>query len=203
MPPFLFSESDGRPTEPPDEQRWLSCTYLDYLGGLKVEAFEWSLTHVQTCRFAWTLQPPGWELFEGRVAALGVDRLGLTPAEVRALLYAIAGKGARVPATSLILRVARPWCALFEQAAGDEPLLPEHWVEGLELHGEPASLWIGKRVPEHPICPAPSDATSQIVHGARNRFADVDWIAYEPTNYGWRLRDSSALPRFFIGEFGN
>lgn len=95
------------------------------------------------------------------------------------------------------LRVARPWLAVFEEAVGDEPGLPPNWPAGLELHGEPRSVWIGRRVPLVPICPNLLDPLSDPVHRAKKQYADLDWSPYESTPFGWKLRDSPPLPPFF------
>jgi hypothetical protein len=196
MPPFIFSGSMQRPADLSAENRWRSCTYLQYINGVPEDAHRWSLSFVQCCRFGWR-QPLGLELFEGRVASLGIDRLGLDAESVTALLSAIAGQGAKAPITSLRLRVARPWLALFEEARGDELPLPANWLEGLELHGEPLSLWIGNRVLDNPICPNLLDPSSESVRQARKRYADLDWSLYESTRFGWKLHHSSPLPSSF------
>jgi len=139
MPPFMFNSSEQRPADATAGRLWRKFTYLEYIAGSP--DWESCLSWVQRCRFAWE-QPPGFELFEGQVACLGVDRLGLEPAEVRKLLVAVAGEGARVPGASLILRVARPWHAVFEPA-GYQPLsLPTHWLAGLLFQNDPACHWI-------------------------------------------------------------
>ncbi len=196
MPPVIFTSSTPRPVDPSAEDCWRSYTYLQYINGVAEDAYAWSLSFVQCCRFAWNL-PEGCEVFVGRVASLGVDRLGLEAVHASALLEAIAGEGARIPGTPLKLRVARPWLAVIEPATSDEPWLPSHWLEGLELHGDPLSAWIGKQVPEHPICPNLLDPDSDSVRRARTHYADLDWSQYESTRFGWKLRDAPTLPSFF------
>ena len=198
MAPFLSLSSNQQRPEPYNEERWRAFTYLQYLGGLDRETFDWSLRFAQTCKFAWTLLPAGFEIFEGRTAALGIDRLGLSESATRELLLAIADEGARVPGTAQVLRVARPWCALFEPAAGDESILPAHWLEGLELYGDPDSTWIGRRVKARPICPAFPGDNSESARQAMKQFGELDASLYETTRFGWRLRESSPLPRGFI-----
>lgn len=92
MPPYLFS------SEPPAdlEDRWRPYTYLQYLRGVPEDAYQWSLSFVQTCRFAWRV-PSEFEFFAGRVASLGIDRLDLAPAQVTELLRAVAGEGGSRP----------------------------------------------------------------------------------------------------------
>ncbi len=196
MPPVIFSSATQRPTDPSAEDRWRPFTYLQYIQSVPEDVYSWSLSFVQSCRFAWCL-PPGFEFFEGRVASLGIDRLGLEPVKVADLLHAVAGAGARVPGTTMKLRVARPWFALFEEAVGDEPLLPPHWLEGVELHGDPFSLWIGDSVPHSPICPNLLDPACESVRRARRQFAELDWSQYESAKYGWRLWSSPIPPSFF------
>jgi hypothetical protein len=196
MPPFIFSASTQPPTDLSAEDRWRRYTYLEYLRGVPEDAYQWSLSFVQTCRFAWRL-PPEFEFFAGRVASLGIDRLELAPAKVIEILRAVAGEGARIPGTPVKLRVARPWLVVVEQGIADEPWLPSHWLEGLELHGEPLSIWIGKRVPAAPICPNLFDSNSNSVREARKQYADLDWSLYQSTQFGWKLRQSPPLPSFF------
>ena len=192
MPP---DESANQPTDFPEGNPWLAWTYLQYIGGLEGEVREESLRWVQVCRFA-REQPAGCELFAERFASLGIDRLGLPNEQVLELLEATAGGGVGVPGTAWKLRVARPWCALFEPMRGDEPMLPTHWLEGLELHGKPDSLWIGRRVLEQPDCPAPLDKLDEFALGASKRTAEIDWSAYQPHHYGWQRRDVPSWPIF-------
>ena len=196
MPPVIFSSSTQQPTDPSTEDPWRSFTYLQYINGVAKDTYAWSLSFVQCCRFAWHL-PAEVGLFEGRVASLGIDRLGLDPAATTKLLQAVAGAGARVPGTPVKLRVARPWLAVLENATSDEPWLPSDWLVGLELHGDPLSIWIGNRVPNDPICPNLLDPDSDSLRRARSQYADLDWSLYESTRFGWKLRDSPALPSFF------
>ncbi len=195
MPPYFFDPAAPRPSEPPDESEWIASTYLQYLNGLEEEVREWCLRWVQVCRFARQL-PAGCEIFEGRFASLGVDRLGLPHDQVLELLEAVAGPGVHLPGTAWKLRVARPWCALFEPVRGDEPVLPTHWLEGLELHGKPDSLWIGRRVLEQPLCPAPFDELDEAALGASKRAKEIDWSAYQRHPYGWQRRDVPNWPNF-------
>jgi hypothetical protein len=198
MPPYFFSPTSERPDDPGPEQQCRGQTYLESLRGLDDDAFAWSLSFVQTCRLAWSLQPPGFEFLEGRVVSLGIDRIGLPAADVNTLLHAVAGRGARVPGTSMVLRVARPWCALFEPAIGNEPSLPPHWSEGLEVHGDPASLWIGNQALRQPMCPA-LYPHGEPDHNARNPPDSRDLSTYEPFCWGWKLRDSPPLPKYLTG----
>ena len=195
MPPNSFDPSAQRPPDLPGENPWIALTYLQYISGLQGEMREWCLRWVQVCRFAPDL-PVGCKLFEGRFASLGIDRLGLPNDKVLELLEAVAGSGVRLPRTAWKLCVARPWCALFEPMRGDEPVLPTHWLEGLELHGRPASLWIGRRVMEEPLCPAPFDNLHEAGLGASKRTAEIDWSAYQPHRYGWQRRDVPSWPTF-------
>jgi hypothetical protein len=195
MPPFIFSESTQRPADLSAEERWRSYTYLEYIRGVPEDVYPWSLSFVQCCRFAWHL-PSGLEMFEGRVASLGIDRLELDSGKVTELLQAIAGTGARIPATPTKLRVARPWFAVIEDASGNDPWLPSHWLEGLELHGRLRSVWIGNRVPDCPICPNLLDPNCDSVLQAKNQYANLDWSLYECTRFGSKLRHSPPLPSF-------
>lgn len=195
MPPFIFSSSTQRPDDLSAEDHWRSFTYLQHITGAPEDAYSSCLSWVQCCRFAWRL-PLNFELFGGRVASLGIDRMGLEPGHVTDLLHAVAGVGARVPGMALKLRVARPWLALFEDAVGDERQLPEDWPEALELHGDPVSVWIGNRVPDSPLCPNLLDPNSDSVHRARKQYAEVDWNQYQQVKHGWQLRGSAALPAF-------
>lgn len=192
MPP---DESANPPTDFPGGNPWLAWTYLQYIGGLEAEVREESLCWVQVCRFD-REQPAGCELFAERFASLGIDRLGLPNEQVLELLETVAGGGVGVPGTAWKLRVARPWCALFEPMVGDEPMLPTHWLEGLELHGKPDSLWIGKRVLEQPLCPAPFDKIDEAALGASKRTEEIDWSAYQTHRCGWQRRDVPSSPNF-------
>jgi len=140
--------------------------------------------------------PVEFKLFEGQFASLGVDRLGLPNQQALELLEAVAGSGVRLPGTEWKLRVARPWCAIFETMRGDEPVLPTHWLEGLELHGKPNSLWIGRRVLERPLCPAPIDQLHEAAGDASKRTEAIDWSAYQARRYGWKWRGVSSWPTF-------
>ncbi|WP_428308015.1 hypothetical protein [Lacipirellula sp.] len=182
----------NQPTDFPEGNPWLASTYLQYIHGLDGELREVCLRWVQVCRFAFQL-PAGCEFFEGRLASLGIDRLGLPDENVLELLEAIAGSGVRLSGTVWKLRVARPWCALLEPTSGDEPVLPTHWLEGLELHGKPHSLWIGRRALKHPLCPSPCDELQEAAPGASK---EIDWSAYEPHPAGWKLRDTFGWPNF-------
>lgn len=195
MPPYFFDPAVPRPLELPDESEWIALTYQQYINGLEGEIRQWCLRWVQVCRFAWQL-PAGCESFEGRTASLGVDRLGLPNEQALELLEAVAGSGARLPGTAWELRVARPWCAFFEPMLGDEPVLPTHWLEGLELHGKPDSVWIDRRVVEQPLCPAPFDELDEAALGASKRTEEIDWSAYQAHRYGWRRRDVASWPNF-------
>lgn len=195
MPPYFFDPSAQRPPDLPGGNPWIALTYQQYIYGLKGEAREWCLRWVQVCHFAPDL-PPGCELFEGRFASLGIDRLGLSNESVLALLEAAAGSGLRIPGTEWKLRVARPWCVLVESIHGDEPVLPTHWLEGIELHGKPNSLWIGRRVLEQPHCPAPFDELIEVALDASKRIEGIDWSAYQPHRFGWQRRDVPNWPTF-------
>jgi hypothetical protein len=197
MPPSMFDPSAERPTDLPQVNPWLDSTYLQYIQGVEGETRDWCLRWVQVCRFAWELTP-GCELFEGRVAELGIDRLGLDDQEVMRLLEAVAGTGVRIPGTSMKLRVARPWCVVWEPAIGDEPMLPAHWPEGVELYAGSVSLWIGRRVPEQPLCPTPRDAFDKATLGVSSRTLQVDWSAYDRHQMGWKLRSSPPWPPFLV-----
>lgn len=195
VPADFFDPSTKRPHDPPRENPWTATTYLQFIGGLEGETREWCLRWVQVCRFPCDL-PMGCEFFEGRFASLGVDRLGLANQQALELLEAIAGSGVRLPGTEWKLRVARPWCALFEPMPGDEPMLPTHWLEGLELHGKPDSPWIGRRVVEQPLCPAQFGKLDAAALGASKRTEEIDWSAYQSHRYGWKLRDAPSWPNF-------
>mgnify|MGYP000060360122 CR=1 FL=1 len=192
MPPEEFA---NQPTDFPEGNPWIAWTYLQYIGGLEGQLREESLRWVQVCRFA-REQPVGCELFVERFASLGIDRLGLPNAQVLELLEAVAGVGVRVPRTAWKLRVARPWCALFEPMGGDEPLLPTHWLEGLELHGKPDSVWIGRSVLEQPLCPAPLGNLDEAALVASKRTEVIDCSVYQPHRFGWRRRDIPSWPTF-------
>jgi hypothetical protein len=125
-----------------------------------------------------------------------MDRLGIGDEKVLELLETVAGLGLRIPATAWKLRVARPWCAIIETMRGDEPVLPTHWLEGLELHGKPNSLWIGRRVLEQPLCPAPIDELNEATGGASKRTEAIDWSAYQAHRDGWKWRGVSSWPNF-------
>ncbi|BBO31103.1 hypothetical protein [Lacipirellula parvula] len=195
MPPSFFKPPTERPRDPLDENPWATSTYLQYIHGLDGEMREMCLRWVQVCRFARQL-PAEWEFFAGRFASLGLDRLGLANSSVLKLLEAVAGSGVRIPETGWKLRVARPWCALIEPSEDVEPVLPTHWLEGVELHGKPDSLWIGRRALEQPLCPAPFDKVDEAALGASKRIEEVDWSAYQPQRYGWKSRDVSHWPNF-------
>jgi hypothetical protein len=195
MAPDFFDPAAPRPLELPDETTWRASTYLQYLNGLEGEMRQWQLRWVQVCRFARHL-PAGCQFFEGRVASLGIDRLGLPNDQAMELLEAVAGLGLGIPGTAWKLRVARPWYALFEPTRGDESPLPTHWLEGLELHGESTSLWIGRRALEHPLCPAPYDAFDEAALGASKRTDEIDWSSYQSRRDGWQLRDAPNGPNF-------
>ena len=195
MPPYFFDPSAERPPDVPGDIPWIASTYSQYINGLQGEMREWCLRWVQVCRFAPDL-PQGCEFFEGRFASLGIDRLGLSNDRVLELLEAVAGSGLRIPGTAWRLRVARPWCTLFEPMRGDERVLPTHWLEGLELHGKPGSVWIGRRVLEQPLCPAPFDEIDDAALGASKRAEEIEWSAYQSHRYGWQRRDVPSWPTF-------
>lgn len=189
VPPY----SAQRPPDVPGENPWIALTYQQYVNGLEGETRQWCLRWVQVCRFAPAL-PQGCECFEGRFASLGIDRLGLSNEKAQELLEAVARSGVRLPDTAWKLHVARPWCAFVETIQGDEPVLPTHWLEGLELHGKPDSLWIGRRVQEQPLCPAPVDELDEASLGASKRTEEIDWSAHQAHRYGWKRRGVSSWP---------
>ena len=183
------------PSNPPDGNPWSASTYLHYIHGLDGELREVCLRWVQVCRFTRQL-PAGWECFAGRLASLGIDRLGLANSSVLELLEAVAGSGVRIPETEWKLRVARPWCALIEPAGDIQQVLPTYWLEGLELHDKPDSLWIGRRAIEQPLCPGPSALLPEAASGASRRMREIDWSMYQSHRYGWERRGVSNVPDF-------
>lgn len=193
--PSCFDPPTERPRELPDDNPWAVSTYLQYINGLNGELREVCLRWVQVCRFARQL-PVEWEFFAGRFVSLGLDRLGLANSSVLELLEAVAGSGVRIPETEWKLRVARPWCVLIEPAGEVEPVLPTHWLEGLELHDKPDSVWIGKRALERPLCPRPFAPLGEVASVASRWIRKIDWSAYQSHRYGWKRRDVSQLPNF-------
>lgn len=183
------------PSHPPDDNLWATSTYLHYIHGLDGELREVCLRWVQVCRFARQL-PAGWEFFAGRLASLGIDRLGLANSSVLELLEAVAGSGVRIPETEWKLRVVRPWCALIEPAGDIQQVLPTYWLEGLELHDKPDSLWIGRRAIEQPLCPGPFALLPEAASGATRRMREIDWSMYQSHRYGWERRGVSNVPDF-------
>ena len=190
MPSFIDPPIDPHRDLPHQDP---SSTYLQYLDGLHGEMRDWCLRWVQVCRFARRL-PARFEIFEGCFASLGIDRLGLFDDVVIEFLKPLAGSGVRLPGTKWKLRVARPWCALFEAIRGDEPTLPAHWLEGLELHGDPESVWIGRRALIQPSCPTLFANVDELSSGARRR--EPDRSQYERHRFGWKLRDAPSWPNF-------
>ena len=195
MPPFSFSFSQT--ADPQAEEAWRPYTYLQYLGGLEPDVFDWSLAFVQNCRFAASLQPQGWEVFAGRAADIGVDRLGLDQTVVHQLLYALAGVGVQISGADYMLRVCRPWCTVIEPAAGADLVLPDHWLEGVELYGDPHSIWIGRRVSDQPVCPGPPISDAEMAARAKEHYQAIDWSLYEESRFGWKLRSCTDWPTIF------
>ncbi|BBO34445.1 hypothetical protein PLANPX_4057 [Lacipirellula parvula] len=177
----------------PDGNPGSASTYLHYIHGLDSELRELCLRWVQVCRFTRQL-PAGWEFFAGRLASLGIDRLGLTNTRVLELLEAVAGSGVRIPETEWKLRVARPWFALIEPMGDAQLVLPMHWLEGLELHDTSESVWIGKRALERPLCPDPFAHLDEEGAGASRETRKIDWSAYQSHRYGWQRRDVAGSP---------
>lgn len=184
-----MSPSDDLSSIPPaDDSGWNLGTYRDYLDDLDDDCRRWSLPWVQICLFK-SEQPLGFEMFRGRLAALGIDRLGLDAATTISLLEAIGGDGVRVPSTPFILRVVRPWHALFEVNPAVQLSLPENWLEGLELWQDRQRIWIGRRVLEYPLCPAPLADAARLQKKAREKFESINWSLYQENLYGWQHRD--------------
>ncbi len=181
----------------PDD--WNDFTYRQYLDDVEGDAREWCLPWVQMCRFAKRL-PQGYEFFQDRLAVLGIDRLGLDSNMIRMLLEAISEKGAGVPGTPLVLRVVRPWLTVFGPASGGEPVLPNHWLEGLEVWDEEQRLWIGRRVLEQPLCPTPFGDAEALQARASQEFENYDWSMYEETRFGWKLLGTPPLPDELLEE---
>jgi hypothetical protein len=177
---------------PPDEDGWNLGTYRQYLDNLDDDCRRWSLPWVQICLFK-VDQPPGFEMFRGRLAALGIDRLGLDSEATVALLEAMGGEGARIPSTPYILRVVRPWHALIEEKPSPTISLPANWLEGLELWEGQQRIWIGRKVVELPLCPAPIADADRLQVEAKKKFDSIDCSLYEEITFGWKLREAPYL----------
>lgn len=114
------------------DQRWCQFTYLDYIADKPPEQFELLLRQVVRPIFA-PDQPEEFALFAGCSAHLDLSVLELDAAQQRQLLHGLASTGVRIPGTRFVLRVARPWYALFEERDSDYPTLPHDWMEALRL----------------------------------------------------------------------
>lgn len=171
---------------PGDDNAWNLGTYREFLDDLEEDTRPWCLPWVQICLFKHG-QPPGFDMFAGKMAALGIDRLFLDSATTLPLLEAIGGEGVRIPGTSYILRVVRPWHALFEENPTPKLSLPENWLEGVELWEGKKRFWIGRRVVELPLCPAPTDGATCLQVKARKEFGNLNWSLYGESPSGWKL----------------
>jgi hypothetical protein len=171
---------------PGDDYAWDLGTYREFLEDLDHDTRLWCLPWVQICLFS-PRQPLGFEMFAGKLAALGIDRLGLDSTTTLSLLEAVGGEGVRIPGTSYILRVVRPWHALFEENPTPKLSLPENWLEGVELWKNQTRIWIGKRVLENPLCPAPTDGATCLQVKARKEFGNLNWSLYVESPSGWKL----------------
>ena len=95
------------------------------------------------------------------------------------LLGGLATSGVRVPGTGFVMRVVRPWYAFFEKRAGDFPILPHDWMEGVRLQTENAMgeiEWIGRQ------------------HSTA-REGQFDPRCFDEMPNGWRLKDNPPEPR--------
>lgn len=96
-------------------------TWLDAIdaNGFNGEVRTMMIREAHRTRFPGDL-PAGFAFLRGPFLHLGFDRLGLTAADLDAVLLAFIDTGVRVPGTNFRVRYVRPVLSVVELASGDE-----------------------------------------------------------------------------------